>query len=292
MVVTPKQPQHDNTSRRIWHTPTSSAALYWCLFASIYCVVFYVLYFVLLKAPIFTGPWFDRVFRCGIMSFIMILVVAAYSLRTRLMRSLPWKAQSWVWMHTWLGIAALLLALLHADFRFILHGYCSMLPCVTDHYWAMPALYSLIFIVISGAIGRLIDKVQARTIAREASTNGIGIAKAIKVRLFELECLIERYCAGKSEAFNQYCVLALGSVGRLPKDVPALIPDEHVHFQRVYTILEDHARLARSLKKQNRAHFIFRTWRRVHMALVPLALLIISYHAIMELLTEVFHLIK
>jgi len=292
MVDTPKQTQHHTSTRRIWHTPTSKSALYWCLFACIYCLVFYLLYFLLFRAPVFTGPWFDHVFRCGVMSYIMILVVAAYSLRTRLIRGLPWKAQSWVWMHTWLGIAALLLALLHADFRYILHGYCSILPCATDHYWAMPALYSLIFIVISGIIGRLIDKFQARTIARDASTNGVGIAKAIKVRLFELECLVERYCAGKSEAFKHYCILALGSVGRLPKRLPALLPDEHAYFQQVYTILEEHAHLARSLKKQNRAALIFRSWRFMHMALVPLALIIISYHAIMELLTEVLHIIR
>ncbi len=201
-------------------------------------------------------------------------------------------AQSWVWMHLWVGIAALLLALLHADFRFILHGFCSNASCITDNYWAMPALYSLIFIVVSGVVGRLIDKLQTRVIARDASTNGVGIAKAIKVRLFELEYLIERYCAGKSESFKHYCTLALESVGRLPKNVPALMPQEQAHFQRVYRILEERARLAQSLKKQNRARLIFRTWRRVHMALVPLALIIISYHGVMELLTDVLHIIK
>lgn len=292
MALATKPTAQQRPARRIWHTPTSKAARYWLLFAVIYCATFYILYFVLFKAPIFTGPWFDSIFRCGVMSYIMILAVAAYSLRTRFLRSLPWKAQNWVWMHMWIGIAALLLALLHADFRFVLHGYCSDLSCITAHYWGMPALYSLIFIVVSGAAGRLLDMWQARVIAQDASTNGIGIAKDIKVRLLELEYLLERYCVGKSAAFKQYCALALESVGDLPRNMPALPPHEHTDFQHAYKTLKDHACLAQSLKKQNQARLLFRTWRYVHMALVPLAIIIITYHGVVELLTNVLHLVK
>lgn len=277
---------------RLWHTPTSKAALYWCVFAIIYCVIFYLLYFVLFKAPIFTGPWFDTVFRVGVMSYLMILAVAAYSLRIRFIRSLPFKAQNWVWMHMWVGIAAVLLALLHADYRFVLHGYCSNLSCITDHYAGLPALYSLIFIGVSGVIGRVLDLWQTRVIAWDASTNGVGIAKAINVRLLELEYIIERYCAGKSEPFKQYCMLALASVDKLPRNVPALALPEQADFQHAYEILKHHARLAQSLHKQYRARLIFRVWRYVHTIFVPLALSIISYHGIMELLINVFHLFR
>ncbi len=290
MAVTAK-PSPQSTSRRIWHTPTSKAALFWFLFAIIYCVIFYILY-ALLKAPIFTGPWFDRVFRCGVMSYVMILAVAAYSLRTRFIHNLPWKAQNWVWLHIWVGIAAVLLALLHEDFRFILHGYCSNLSCVTAHYWGMPALYALIFIVFSGAAGRLLDMWQTRVIARDASTNGIGIAKAIKIRLLELEYIVERFCAGKSEPFKRYCALALESIGKLPAGLPTLAPHEQADFLQACETLKDHARLARALQKQNRARLIFRSWRYIHMALVPLALIIITYHGVVELIVNVLRLVK
>ncbi len=82
------------------------------------------------------------------------------------------------------------------------------------------------------------------------------------------------------------------SVGGLPQDVPAIDPREQADFQRAYGALQDHARLAASLEKQTLAHTIFRTWRYVHMALVPLALIIITYHGIAELLTNVLHLVK
>jgi hypothetical protein len=291
-MATTAQSSRQNAWRRIWHTPTSKAALYWLIFAAIYTAIFYVLYAVLFKAPIFTGPWFDRVFRVGVMSYLMILATAAYSLRTRFVRGLPWKAQNWVWMHLWIGIAAMLLALLHADYRFVLHGYCANLSCVTAHYWGMPALYGLIFIVVSGGAGRFLDIWQARVIARDASANGVGIAKAIPGRLLELEYIIERLNAGKSEPFKHYCIQAMSSVGKLPVPIPTIEPGEQADFEQAYTALEDHARLAASFKKQSRARSIFGVWRRVHLAFVPLMLLIVTYHAVLELIVNVLHLAK
>ena len=291
-MATTVQSSRQNAWRRIWHTPTSKVALYWLIFAAVYTAIFYVLYAVLFKAPIFTGPWFDHVFRVGVMSYLLILATAAYSLRTRFVRGLPWKTQNWVWMHLWIGIAAVLLALLHADYRFVLHGYCADLSCVTGHYWGMPALYGLMFIVVSGAAGRLLDIWQARVIARDASANGVGIAKAIPGRLLELEYIIERLNAGKSEPFKHFCIQAMSSVGKLPTPVPTIEPPEQADFEQAYAALEDHARLAASLKKQNRARSIFRVWRRVHMMLVPLMLLIVTYHAVLELIVNVLHLAK
>lgn len=292
MAVSTRPPQQ-NATRRVWHTPTSKAALYWFLFAALYCLIFYVLYAVVFNAHIFTGPWFDHVFRAGVMSYVMILAVAAYSWRTRFFHNLPWKAQNWVWMHMALGIAAVLLALLHADYSFVLHWDCSSQQnCFTAHYWGMPSLYALIFIALSGAVGRLLDKWQTRMIAQDASTNGIGIAKAITGRLLELEYVIERFSAGKSEPFKEYCSLAIESVGAPPAKLPELAPREQADFQGAYESLKEHARLARSLQMQQRAHSIFRAWRNAHMVLVPLALLIITYHGIAELLINVLHVIK
>jgi len=287
------RPQQQNAARRVWHTPTSKAALYWSLFAAIYCLIFYILYAVVFNAHIFTGPWFDHVFRVGVMSYIMILAVAAYSLRTRFFHNLPWKAQNWVWMHMALGIAAVLLALLHADYSFVLHWDCSSQQnCFTAHYWGMPSLYALIFIALSGVAGRLLDKWQTRVIAQDASTNSVGIAKAIPGRLLELEYAIERFSAGKSEPFKAYCALALESVGLPPDNLPELAPREQADFQGAYEALKDHARLLQSLRKQHLAHTIFRAWRYTHMVLVPLALVIITYHGIAELLINVLHVIK
>ncbi|MEO8970976.1 MAG: hypothetical protein ABI406_05160 [Ktedonobacteraceae bacterium] len=278
------------SAKRMWHTPTSKAAMYWFLFAFFYCGLFYALYGLLLKAPILTGPWFDHVFRVGVMSYIMILAVTAYSLRTRFLHNLPWKAQNWVWMHLWLCIAAVFLAFLHADFSFVLHWDCSAgQNCITAHFWGMPSLYALIFIALSGALGRLLDLWQTRIIAQDASTNGTGIAKAIQEHLTELEYIIERLCAGKSTPFKHYCASATKSIGQPPTNLPPVPLHEQNDFQQAYQALINHACLAASLKKQQTARRIFRTWRYIHMSLVPLALLIITYHAFAELLVNVMH---
>jgi hypothetical protein len=268
---------------RIWHTPTAKTAVAWFIFAVCYTALFYTLYLILLhnKARLFTGPFFDIIFRCGVMSYIMILGVAAYSLRTRFFHGMPWKAQSWVWAHMWVGIASIMLALLHGDFRFILHFNCSGLECVSDQYWAMPSLYGLIFLVFGGIIGKGIDRWQARVIAEDAQTNGVGIVKAIVPYLVELEYRVERFCAGKSDAFKQYCAQALKTPAILAS-APALSPAEQADFQRAHEVLSEHARLSVSLAKQRRARFLFKTWRFIHMILVPLILIIISYHAIAE----------
>jgi hypothetical protein len=204
-------------------------------------------------------------------------------------------------MHVWLGIASILLALLHADFRFVLHFECTNNDIFgptgygcgfTDHYLGMPALYLLIFIVVSGGIGKFLDRQQTHVIAKEASTNGVGIAKAIPDKLLELEYKIERYNAGKSQPFKQYCTQALQSAGTLPPVMVVIPPQEQNDFHKAYECLAQHARLQASLDKLQRARQIFKIWRTVHMILVPLTLIILTYHAVAELLVNVTHIVK
>jgi len=81
------------------------------------------------------------------------------------------------------------------------------------------------------------------------------------------------------------------SIGQLPANLANLAPKEQADFQRAYEALGEHARLAASLKKQHQAHVIFRSWRYTHMVLVPLALVIITYHGIAELLINVLYVL-
>jgi hypothetical protein len=108
----------------------------------------------------------------------------------------------------------------------------------------------------------------------------------------EQEFVIERYCAGKSEAFKQYCGQAIQAIGTLPQPLPTLSAQEQADFQRVLPILLEYVHLTRSLMVQERARTILRTWRRIHMILVPLFLLILTYHAMLELLVNVLHLVN
>ena len=148
------------------------------------------------------------------------------------------------------------------------------------------------FLVLSGIAGRLLDYWQARVIARDASTNGIGIARALEEHILELEYTVERLSAGKSEQFKAFCLQALEAVDGLSGKMPILESGEQADFQQAYETLTTRAKLKQSLQKQKRARSIISSWRSVHIVLACVALLIILFHGTMELLTNVLHVIK
>ena len=277
-------------SGRIWRTSTSSAWWFWLLLSLLLYAVIFALYLIAIKTQPFPGPFNDPLRSFGILAFALVLGTASYSLRRRFIRGLPGKAQAWLWMHTWLGITAILIALLHENFTHITHDYCQNMTCFTNAYWGTSALFALIFLVVSGIAGRLLDTWQARIIARDASTNGVGIARAIEERMLELEYTIERLSAGKSDPFQQYCMQAIDKMAAIDS-TPTLDPREQADFERAYETLTARAHLAQSLERQKRARLIMRTWRSIHIVLACLALLIILYHATMELLTQVLHVL-
>ena len=277
-------------SGRIWRTSTSSAWWFWLLLSLLLYAGIFAWYLIAIKTQPFPGPFNDPLRSFGILAFALVLGTASYSLRRRFIRGLPGKAQAWLWMHTWLGLTAVLIALLHENFTHITHDYCQNMTCFTNAYWGTSALFALIFLVVSGIAGRLLDTWQARIIARDASTNGVGIARAIEERMLELEYTIERLSAGKSDPFQQYCMQAIDKMAAIDS-TPTLDPREQADFERAYETLTARAHLVQSLERQKRARLIMRTWRSIHIVLACLALLIILYHATMELLTQVLHVL-
>ncbi len=279
------------TQRRVWKAPLTKAWWAWLAASLLLYAGVYVIYLVAIKTQPFPGPFNDPLRSFGILAFVLVLATATYSLRRRFVRGLPGMARDWLWMHTWLGITALLIALLHENYAHILHDYCQNASCFTRSYWGTSALFALILLVLSGIIGRLLDSWQARVIAGDASTNGVGIVQALGERILELEYTVERLSAGKSEQFKAFCLQALEGAGDIPNVVPALAPGEQADFQHAYETLRDRARLVQSLKKQQRARVIIRAWRSVHIVLACVALLIILFHGVMELLVNVLHII-
>ncbi len=277
--------------RRIWKAPTTKPWWIWLAASLLLNGGVFALYLVAIKTQPFPGPFNDPLRSFGILAFILVLASASYSLRRRFARGLPGMARNWLWMHTWIGIGAVLIALLHENYTHILHDYCQNASCFTQAYWGTSALLALIFLVLSGIVGRLLDTWQAHTIARDASMNGIGIARALDERILELEYTVERLSAGKSEQFKAFCLQALDGSSSSSSRMPTLEPGEQVDFQRAYEILVARASLAQSLHKQKRARLIISAWRPVHMILACLALLIILFHGVMELLTNVLHII-
>lgn len=287
----PAQSARRHTRRRLWKSPTSAARWYWLIGSIVLYIGITAWYFYALKTQQYPGPINDPLRLFGIIAYVLVLSTAVYSLRRRFIRSLPGRVQDWLWMHTWFGIASVLIVFMHENYARITHEYCPNLACVTDEYFATPALYALVLLVVSGVSGRLLDVWQTRTIAREANRNGVGIARKLEERLLELEYSVERYCAGKSDAFKTYCQQALDTPSRAARYLPQVAAQEQNDFQNVQETLEMHAQFAQSLQRQRRARAIINSWRTIHIAVATIALLVISYHAVMELLSNVFHLI-
>jgi hypothetical protein len=296
MSITAKQSQlpQPRGVRRIWKAPTSRARWYYLAICGLVCGGVAAVYYYALKTQGQVEPLNDPLRIFGIISTVIVLITASYSLRRRFVRGLPGKVQDWLWLHTWAGISAVLIALMHENFFYITHDFLQGVSGLFDPftYWGPAALFALIFLVSSGILGRLLDVWQTRVIARDASTNGVGIVRALEEHILELEYTIERLCAGKSEPFKQYCLQSLGRERGRVEDSPAILPNERTDFQRAYDTLNARADLAKSLRRQQRAQWIIRTWRTAHIVLSIAALLIILYHSIMETLVNVLHIIK
>lgn len=280
------QPQA--TPRRLWRVPLSSARWLWLGASVALYIGILIWYLFAVRTQQFPGPLNDPFRFFGIIAYVLVLGTASYSLRRRFARGLPGKVQDWLWMHTWLGILTILIAVLHENFTYLTHDYCQNLTCITDAGWGGGALFALIFLVLSGVTGRLLDIWQTHIIANEASTNGIGIARAVEERVLEQEYIIERLCAGKSEAFQEYCMQGMNGVTPALPDIRSY---ERADFQQASTTLAERTRLLLSLQRQQRARAIIRTWRTIHIVLACLALIVILSHGTYELLANVFHVI-
>ncbi len=266
-------------TRRIWKTPLTRVAWLWLILSIVlYCGV-YLWYLAGLKTTLYPGPYNDPFRLFGIISFGLVLVVASYSLRRRFVRVLPGSVQSWLWLHTWFGIIAILIAFLHENYLYILglNVHSFRLSMFIEADAGTSALYSLVLLVLSGIVGRFLDIWLARIIATEASSNGVGIIQAVEARIHELDLLIERLCAGKSTAFKQYFLYS--NTGAPPQ----VLAQEQGDFQQVYEVLLKKGVLQRSLNRQKMARRIIQWWRYVHITVACFALAIICFHSLLEL---------
>jgi hypothetical protein len=263
--------------RRIWRTPGSK--LNWLFLLSSLGLLGWIvlIYRSAVATQLYPGPFNDPFRQFGIVAFVLVLLVTAYTLRRRFVRSLPGKVQNWLWLHIWFGVISLFIACMHDNFQGITHDISLLSTSFTDAAYGMTALYGLLILVLTGVTGRLLDLWQARIIAHEADTNGTGIARSVEERLRELSLALERLGAGKSAQFKHAVAQARQA------SPPALAPAEARDFEHACAMLEEHTRLNRSLQRQLRAHLIIRAWRFVHIPLACVAVAIISYHSLFEL---------
>jgi hypothetical protein len=289
LVTKPPLQEKQRAIRGIWKTPGSK--FNWiCLAISLIVYIYlYKIYLESLKLNPYAGPYSDPLRLYGIVAFILVVLVAAYTIRRRFVRILPGKVQNWLWLHTWFGVLSILIAFLHENYLNIVHDLRFTKMRFTEGQAGTLALYALLLLAVTGIVGRLLDGWQARIIAKEANSNGVGIIQTVEEQLHELELTIERLSAGKSPTFKMFCSEALRSDTSLLAMLPVLAPNELDDFERVHQVLTQRAYLTYSLKRQKRARLIIRVWRYVHIPLACLALVIISYHSFTEILKMLVH---
>src|SRR5579864_9308893 len=174
------------TVRRIWRTPGS---VYNWLFLALSIIILgwvYLFYRLAVATPPYPGPYNVPFRAFGIVSFGLVMVVGAYTLRRRFARRLPGKVQNWLWLHTWLGVISVLIAFMHDNLQNITHDFMFDVTRFSEYGYGTTAMYALLVLVVTGVVGRLLDMWQARVIAAEADTNGVGIARSLEDRLFEI----------------------------------------------------------------------------------------------------------
>jgi hypothetical protein len=276
----------------MWKAPLSKANWLWLVCSVILYAGVYLWYLQGLKVQQYPGPLVDPFRYFGIVSFGLVVMVAAYSLRRRFVRVLPGKVQDWLWLHTWFGVIAILIAFLHVNYDNVLKNFYIAFPTTfIEAAGGTSALYSLFALVLSAVIGRFLDLWQARVIAREASSNGIGIVQSVEQHIKGLDRTIERLSAGKSAQFKQYCTQALKGAAISPELASTLAPQERGDFQHACEVFVKRAHATGSLGRQKRARFIIQAWRYVHIPLACIALAIIGIHSSVELLKMLLQLL-
>ena len=286
----PAQQQIQRSPRRLWKVPTSKA--WWLtLVASILIYALALAWYWHTKGYLSKTPGYGSLAILGILTFGIVGLTATYTLRRRFVRVLSGKVQDWLWAHNWLGIIAVLTAMLHSNFDHILNDlrFAPKYFFFTNNGGAA-ALYALICLVASGIINRLLYTWQSHVIAREADSNGVGIAQALEERILELEYTIERLYAGTSSAFKQYCIEALRT--NSTSSLPALHPQEQVNFQRALETLTTRARLLQSLQRQKRARLLITRWHIVHITIACLAVTVICIHVSVAILPGLLYRLK
>jgi hypothetical protein len=278
LVSKPTDP-HSPPIRRLWKVSMSKGWWIWLVLSIMLYGATQLWFLQRMRGvspgqPVGTGPM--SIF--GWISLALMVLATAYTLRRRYIRGLPGHAQNWLWMHLTIGTIAALVAMLHANYDHVLSNINLSMSSLLAGDAGPLAGYALYALVSSGLIGRLLDHWSARVMTREANTNGIGIPEAVEQHLEELEARIERLAAGKSADFSLYCQVAIGNIASLAKLQPSLAPTEMADFGQVGELLKERALLLASLHRQQRAKAFMRWWRKIHIVLAILTVLIVCLH--------------
>ncbi len=238
------------------------------LFTSITAIFFWTIY---RWGPSLPGPGIETiiVYLLGMIAVLLIIFVLTYSVRKRMARGIPGRLDNWLLAHIYLGLLALFIIALHAEFRF---GW---------DYNTL-ALLLLALVIITGVVGRYL---YARVPASIAADQGEilrqvnGVTKAINDLL-----------EGKSRAFQKI----IGSELKAPSPLSPkpdywgelrtkgeILPEEEKRdFQEAIDLLEQKSSLEKRSISQLRYGLFFQSWLAVHLLVTAGLIIVIPLHVL------------
>ena len=223
--------------------------------------VFWAIYAFLPSLPV-PGIEIGMVYSLGIIAVLILLFIMTYSLRKRLARGIPGRLDKWLWAHIYLGILALFIVALHAEFRF---GW---------DYNTIAVIF-LVLVVVTGAIGRYFySSVPAKMMSEQENILG---------RLDEVMDSLDGLLENKSKPFQKIIGTELNTPSLISSKAGywegirsslEIIPDEEKEeFEKAVTLLEEKVRLESRSVSQMQYRPLFQGWLAVHL-LVTIGLIV------------------
>lgn len=228
--------------------------------------IFWAIYRWVPSLPI-PGVEKGTVYILGIIAVLLILFVMTYSLRKRLTRGMPGRLDDWLWAHIYLGLLALFIIALHAEFRF-------------SWDYSTASVIFLALIIVTGIAGRYFYTRVPASIAAEQEkvlSQVDGVTKSINDVL-----------VGKSRPFQKIIGSELNTPSPLsPKPEyweelrtkGEIVPEEEKEdFKKVVGLLEQKAILEAQSVSQLKYGPLFRGWLAVHLIVTAGLMVMIPLH--------------
>ena len=207
------------------------------------------------------------VYFLGILAVLLILFVITYSLRRRMARGMPGRLDNWLLAHIYLGLLALFIIALHAEFRF---GW----------NYSTAGMIFLVLVIVTGIIGRYFYANIPSSIAAEQENVLSRVDKVTKS--------INELLAGKSRAFQKIIGTELNTPSPLSTQAnyweellskgEIVQEEERGDFKKAVLLLEEKAKLESQSISQLKYRPLFRGWLTAHLIVTAGLIVMIPLH--------------
>ncbi len=238
------------------------------LFTAAAGLIFWAFYRLAPTLPI-PGIEIGTVYTLGIIAVLLILFIMTYSLRKRLVRGFPGRLDNWLWAHIYLGILALFIVVLHAEFRFG-WGYNTI------------GVIFLVLVIVTGAVGRYFYSSVPSKIMLEQDK--------VLVQLDEVMSSIDSILVDKSKQFQKIIGIELNTPSLIStkpgyweglRASAEIVPDEEKsEFEKAVSLLEQKLELEAQSVSQLKYRPLFQGWLAIHLLVTAGLIIFVPLHII------------